>query len=366
MHGLVSGVTMTTENPAREVRHTRRSSYGSDLDAPVMTHQQARPRAHSNDNLLRGETSAVNHDEVPKLFPWRNDVLPEQIPSSAKKGVEELVEKQPSRPKSQIGFEKVIESTYAEESYSSGNVKSPYANGTSALIDMPVISPVKRTDSHIIERMEMPTVPTRIDQQRSRSPSPTSRDVFQNKIGLERQSDISENFSRLTLSEINNELYGNENSVTKRIASENPVVKPTYSHSTSRDTVNRSRDSSPIEKTNSNRSPSPTSGYGSSSTYGKGLSRDSTSSPPSAFVPQHDYLNVKNSFFSLNFSFHFDLFQARSSNSNGIDRQASSPSKINHLPSPTIGGKYSTIAALIKPHRPVSQLSTSNDNEFDN
>lgn len=191
MHGLVSGVTMTTENTVREVRHSRRSSYGSDLDAPVITHEQVRPRAHSNDNMLRGETSAVQSDEVSKLFPWRNDVLPEQIPASATKGVENLVEKQESRPKSQIGFEKIIESTYIEGSHSSAvNLQSPYSIGMSAMVDMPVISPPKRVNSHIIEPMEMPTVPTRNDQ-RSRSPSPTSRDVFPANTSRERQSDIS-------------------------------------------------------------------------------------------------------------------------------------------------------------------------------
>ena len=296
MHGLVSGVTMTTENAAREVRHSRRSSYGSDLDAPVITHQQARPRAHSNDNMLRGETSAVNHDDPLRMFPWRNDVLPEKIPPSAKNGIEDLVDKQQARPKSQIGFEKVIESTYTEEfpssAHSSVNIKSPYANGTTAILDMPLISPVKRTDSHIIEPMEMPMVPTRADQ-RSRSPSRTTRDVFQANTSRERQSDISENFSRLTLGEIASELYGHENMTTNRIVSDNPVVKPT-----SQDVSNRSRDSSPSEKIHSHRSPSPTSGYGSSSTHGKGISRDSTSSPPSAFVPQHDYLSVNDLLFS--------------------------------------------------------------------
>ena len=195
MHGLVSGVTMTTENAAREVvRHSRRSSYGSDLDAPVITHQQVRPRAHSNDNMLRGETSAVQSDEVSKLFPWRNDVLPEQIPASATKGVENLVEKQEPRPKSQIGFEKIIEAAYIEGGHSSAhssvNFQSPYSIGMSAMVDMPVISPPKRVDSYIIEPMEMPTVPTRNDQ-RSRSPSPTSRDVYPANTSRERQSDIS-------------------------------------------------------------------------------------------------------------------------------------------------------------------------------
>jgi hypothetical protein len=46
--------------------------------------------------------------------------------------------------------------------------------------------------------------------------------------------------------------------------------------------------------------------------------------------------------------------------------ERSSSSKTNNLPSPSIGGKYSTIGALIKPHRPLSQLNTSNDDELDN
>lgn len=80
----------------------------------------------------------------------------------------------------------------------------------------------------------------------------------------------------------------NGNTIMNKLASENPIFKPT----TSRENTNHSHDSSPSDKVNNNRSPSPTSGYGSSSIHGEGLSRDSTSSPPSAFVPEHDYLNV--------------------------------------------------------------------------
>jgi hypothetical protein len=182
---------MTTEQPVRETRPSRRSSYGSELDAPVITHQQARPRAHSNDNTLRGENSGVIHDELPKMFPWRNEVIPEQRSPPINHGVDNLVEKEHSRPKSQIGFEKVIQSTYSEENNSNkyvfDNEKPPYSNGTSAVINMPVISPPKR--------VEIPTVPTRNDQ-RSRTPSPTSRDVYQRKTSYERQSDISGKYSK--------------------------------------------------------------------------------------------------------------------------------------------------------------------------
>lgn len=172
---------MSTEHPIRETRHSRRSSYGSDLDAPVITHQQNRPRAHSNDNALRGENSGVIHDELPKMFPWRNDVIPEQRSPPINHGVDNLVEKQHPRPISQIGFQKVIQSTYSDENhsnkYSFDNEKSTYSNGTSAVINIPVISPSKRVET-----------PTRNDEQ---TPSPISRDVYQRTNSHERQSDIS-------------------------------------------------------------------------------------------------------------------------------------------------------------------------------
>jgi hypothetical protein len=187
---------MSTEQPVREVRQSRRSSYGSDLDAPVITHQQTRPRAHSNNNILRGETSAVSHDELPKMFPWRNDVLPEQRSPSTNQinnGVDNIVDKEYQRPISQIGFEKVIQSTYTGENdrkkYLFENEKSSYTNGTSAIIDIPVISPPKRLDSNI-QRIEMPIVPTRNDE-RSQSPSPTATDIHQRQNSREHQTDIS-------------------------------------------------------------------------------------------------------------------------------------------------------------------------------
>lgn len=330
MHGLVSGVTMTTEQPVREVRHSRRSSYGSDLDAPVITHEKARPRAHSNDNMLRSETSGVIHDELPKMFPWRNDVIPEQqSPPKTQNtnGIDHLVDQQYQRPISQIGFGKVLEATLSEQK----EITSPsHINGTSAIIDMPIISPPKRVDSHI-EPIEMPTVPTR-NNERSRSPSPVSTDIYERKNSHEHQTDISDNFARLTLNEINSRLYANENLTMNKIASENPVLKQTYSHENKQP---NSYDSSPSTNVNNYRSPSPTNNQ-----EDEIILRDS---PPSAYVPQHDYLS------------------ARSSNSNVLDRQPSSPSKTNNLPSPLIGGKYSTISALIKPHRPLSQLNSPLD-----
>ena len=208
---MVSGVTMTTEQPAREVRHSRRSSYGSDLDAPVITHENPRPRAHSNDNMLRGETSAIHHDELPKMFPWRNDVLPEQHSPPTNNGLDTIVDKQHPRPASQIGFERVIETTISERNsrqsaYSRENSrdehvfqngKTTHSNGTTAIIDMPVISPPvmkvrkhKRLDSKI-NHIEMPTLPTRNDDRSRSLLSPTTPDVYRRQSSRERQSDIS-------------------------------------------------------------------------------------------------------------------------------------------------------------------------------
>ena len=341
---------MTTEQPARENRPARRSSYGSDLAAPQ---QQVRQRAHSNDNALRAETSAITNDEVPKMFPWRNDVLPEQpLNQDAEK----------SRPISQIGFEKLVESTKSDEQ------TTVYPHATSALLDMPVISPPKRTNSTTIERLEMPTVI--LDHKpRSRSPSPVDSDVFQRQVTQEQSADISgnyffvlqtkrkiklnfvlsffqiENFARLTLGEINSYLYANEDLTTAKLVSETPIIDQTSSNDNTPH-AHHSRDSSPSVKENNSRSTSPTSGYNSSSAHVDRISRDSTASPPSAFVPEHKYLIVSRA--CLHFIRSYLIF---------LKAQDSSP-KTNNLPSPTIGGKYSTIAALIKPHRPVSQIGT--------
>jgi hypothetical protein len=104
----------------------------------------------------------------------------------------------------------------------------------------------------------------------------------------------------LTLNDKQHEMNQN-NFGANKITSENPLLKQTYSHSTSYEDKHissnsqrertQSRDSSPSATANGYRSPSPTSDYASSSAHGDGALRDSTS-PPSAYVPQHDYLNV--------------------------------------------------------------------------
>ncbi|CAF3437594.1 unnamed protein product [Rotaria sp. Silwood1] len=435
VHGLAHGVTMTTETPARENRPSRRSSYGSDLDAPIIAHQQIRQRAHSNDNILLGEHSAILNDELPKMFPWRNEVLPEQHSPPIKTERDHSADKNYQRPISQIGFQRVIETSNSGNNYRQSTIsreddrtksvfddeKTYYANRTSAIIDMPVVSPPKRSDS-TSERIEMPITPTKSNE-RIRSSSPLSTDTYRRQSSREHQMDISDNFSRLTISEnqhdTSNEKYSNDNKTTNVITAGNPLLKPTYSHSSSyenkqttntnnfyreqshshdysnddkttnvitsenpllkptyshsssyenKQTTNtnyfypeqsHSRDSSPSVNVNSNRSPSPTSGYASSSVHGEGKLRDSTS-PSSVNMPQYDYLN------------------ARPSNTNVVDRRPT-PTQQNertsalhefvsktNLPMSTGGDKYSTISALVQPFRPLSQSNYSRNDDFDN
>ena len=329
-----------------EVRHSRRSSYGSDLDAPVISHEQTRPRAHSNDQMLRGEHSAIQHDELPAMFPWRNDVLPEQRPLPSKKeshGLEHLVDKHQPRPLSQIGFEKVIESARGHignhdqhrlsshkgdskhDQFASENDKLPYGNGSSTILNLPAHSPLQLSDSKY-DFIGMPALPNRVAD---RSPSPTTSPTRTN-FNRERPSDIAgkesasiltfvlplsvlslslrtDNFSRLTIAESQHDSHSPKHSsekIASVIASENPLVKHDHSSSSEHKSVtetwnttnfdreaHHSCESSPSAVVHGNPISSPTSGYASSSAHSDGISRDSTS-PPSAHVPQHDYLNV--------------------------------------------------------------------------
>jgi len=397
VHGLISGVTMSTEQVTREVRHSRRSSYGSDLDAPVITHQTSRPRAHSNDNILRGETSAVQNDEVPKMFPWRNDVIPERrspsptsspVASTKKSDLELLIEKnRQEKTTNPLGFGRVIEtnvrdehqqlnrkeSTYTGEQdrqkYIIEGEKISYAHSTAAFANVPVVSPPKPpTESHV-GRIEIPTLPPT-------SPSPPSPKPFepvrrQNSSGT--PIDITDNFSRLTLNDKVKRQDSNGH-ITSTIASENPLAKQTYSHSSSYETSHfttttgtaHSRDSSPSSNsTHNQRTASSTSGYASSHVISEGNPRHSTSPSPLAFVAQHDYLNTDRS---------------PTRNSQTIEHRPSSPrtnertssalhefaSKTNHLSgnfSPSNPGKYSTLGALVQPLRPASR-DFSDDDDF--
>jgi hypothetical protein len=344
---------MSTENSTREARHARRSSYGSDLDAPVIAHQPSRQRAHSNDNLLRGEHSAIKHDECSKMFPWRNDVLPDRSspsppsPNNAERTLEQLIDKShQKRPTSQIGFERIIEthdkqptsdrehrqSVYTGEDdrqkYISQGETLSYGNGTSPMINMCVVSPPKHIDSHIAH-VEIPE-PVLITAEKSPSPlsstttSPKqpSNDISGNRwiatfdttlLTLDRCISLFiDNFSRLTLNDKHNnhvnaiERQHSNDVSTKTMPLTNPLVTKTSAHTVAYETnhfsvistgnesthdIHRSRDSSPSTTTSNHRTSSATSGYASSNVPSEEVTRRSVS-PPSAYVPQHDYLNV--------------------------------------------------------------------------
>ena len=192
VHGLANGVTMTTENSSRVIRHSRRSSYGSDLDTPIINHQIPRPRAHSNDNLLHGEHSAFHNDELPKLFPWRNDYLPEEnsLPrNNMNTERDNINDRFSQRSTSPIGFQKLVETNdnYYHRSSSDNsnndrhqttfdNNRTSHGTGVSALVEIPVISIPKRSDS-TIEQIDIPIIRTRNDDQ-IRSSTPTVTDNY--------------------------------------------------------------------------------------------------------------------------------------------------------------------------------------------
>lgn len=68
---------MSTERNAHESRPTRRSSFGSDLDTPVVTYQPTRYRAHSTENLLADDRQSTgrtsNAVDIPIVIESRRD-----------------------------------------------------------------------------------------------------------------------------------------------------------------------------------------------------------------------------------------------------------------------------------------------------
>ena len=196
---------MTTEYPVREIRHSRRSSYGNDLDTPVIRHQPTRQRAYSNDNTLCDEHSAVYNDELPKIFPWRNNVIPQKYSSTTNNNNSELdhsVNSHYQRPNSQIGFQRVIGSTDSDNNYHQStnstnddqnknvldNEKGSFDGGISAIVDIPVISSLERSNS-TIEQINIPILPTRNDEP-IRSSSTISTDTYQRQTSHEYHVDI--------------------------------------------------------------------------------------------------------------------------------------------------------------------------------
>ncbi|CAF0852103.1 unnamed protein product [Adineta steineri] len=326
-HGLISGVTMSTEHTTTHQTYTsRRSSVGNDLDStPAPTFQQTRQRANSSENLFRDDYNPTKNDQFSQKYPRPIDVSYEQTSTSNKKnnGVDILVDTKYQRPSSPtgfakpvdtkyqpptspIGFEKIVDIKYQRPSspigfgrpvdtninnnqqrpsqteddrrkYSYDGDRISYGSGASAMVDIPIVVQTKRPDT-TIDRMELPINPAR-DNERSRSPSITSNDSYQ------RQSNLSDDYSRLHINEDkNNQKYTNDNSMNT-IASKNPLSTQNYYHSSSTSSYEskyrgstsntnnyereqfRSRESSPSAVApNRYQSSSPTTGYSSSST----------------------------------------------------------------------------------------------------
>ena len=196
---------MTTEHPVHVIRHSRRSSYGNDLDTPVIKHEPTRQRAHSNDNILRGEHSAVYNDELPKVFPWRNDFIPENYSSTTNNSNSKLDHNDNShyhRPTSQIGFQRHIGSTDSDNNYHQStnstnddqnkdvfdDEKGPFGGGISAIVDIPVISTPERSNS-TIDQINIPILST--NDELIQSSSTTSTGTYQRQTSREYHIDTS-------------------------------------------------------------------------------------------------------------------------------------------------------------------------------
>jgi len=193
---------MSTEHPVtREDRNSRRSSYGSDLDAPGITNQQKLQRAYSNENNFRDEYVPKHNDDSPKKSPQRQNIISEQYSPSNKKndGINSIVD---TKYQSTSSPTKAIESntntnrhrsTYVEEDdrnkYVYEGEKLSYGSGASAIVEIPVVSHTKRSDS-TGNRYEIPIESTR-DNQRSQNPSVTSIDPYRRQSSREPQTNFT-------------------------------------------------------------------------------------------------------------------------------------------------------------------------------
>ncbi|CAF0760175.1 unnamed protein product [Adineta steineri] len=411
-HGLISGVTMSTEHTTtRQTYTSRRSSVGNDLDTtPSSTFQQTRQRANSSENLFRDDYNPTKNDQFSQKYPRPVDVSYEQTSTSNKKnnGVDILVDTKYQRPSSPtgfakpvdtkyqpptspIGFEKIVDTKYQRPSspigfgrpvdttinnnqqrpsqteddrrkYSYDGDRISYGSGASAMVDIPIVVQTKRSDT-TIDRMELPVNPIR-DNERSRSPSITSNDSYQ------RQSNLSDDYSRLHINEDkNNQKYSNDNSMNT-IPSKNPLSTQNYYHSSSTSSYEskyrgstsntnnyereqfRSRESSPSAVApNRYQSSSPTTGYSSSSTTIRTYPVETT-----PYKPQHEYFNTQIS---------TDLDERRPSSTSSQNTSRVSTGLTDFVAKTNIAGhstgnNFSALGALITKPRHQS------DDDFDN
>lgn len=329
-HGLISGVSVSTETHVREQRTARRSSFGSDLDAPIINYQESRYRANSSDNLLREDYDKPIRRESNQQPSRTIEVKYESQTSTIRKPSEGIVVvdttfRRPSSPirvernTNENNFKPIPNRTDDRTRRSSQSDDLSPSRGTSAFVEIPVVIHPRR-DQSILGQIDLPTAPLRdnqSDRSRSASPSTVSNNSFQRQNSRNDDKSMTDSYSRFTA---NDSIFSttprspsNTAGIVK-IAPENPLISDSYhqsstssatyerkyqSSTSSSSTYNReairSRDSSPVNSIIARRSPSPTGSYNSSSTmrtsttsYREG-NKDISSSPTSAFTVRPEY-----------------------------------------------------------------------------
>ena len=201
-HGLISGVTMSTEKTSHETRYTRRSSFGNDLDAPMSPFQPPR-RSNSSENLLHdSHYGGTSKTDTASRSSRHIEIAPAQHASSVgkSKGSSTFVDTPHQRPSSPVRFEPTTKENHQRYShmddsdrqkYITHGEKMSYSHATAALTQMPIVVPPKQSNG-ALDRMEMPTMPSRDTQRdRNRSPSPSpsqsSMDSYRRQNSSERQ-----------------------------------------------------------------------------------------------------------------------------------------------------------------------------------
>ncbi|UJR25356.1 hypothetical protein I4U23_006706 [Adineta vaga] len=377
-HGLISGVTMSTEQTSTyENRYGRRPSYGNDLDRSTETFQQTRQRSNSSENVFRDNSSSTPTNQR------YSNTSREHISTGnqRKNSVDNLVDSKYRRSPSPTGFRIPVEyktndsqPTKSTEDndrrkYSYDGEKLSYGNNkTSALVDIPVVVQSKRTDS-TIDRMETPINPIQDNQRdRSRSPSITSNDSYQ------RQSNLSDNYSRLSIDEDKINRKYSTDSPMNTIVTENPVSNRNYYHSSSTSSYETKYRSSNSNTNNYEReqrsreaSPTPIGGYISSSSTASTTRTQRVNDTPKdyteGYTPQHEYMNTQTSS-----NFNERRSPSPSNNTRPISSINDFISKTNIVGNTTsTGNQLSALGALI-PNSRRRNFNDDNDDDdgFDN
>lgn len=396
-HGLISGVTMSTEKAT-----VRRPSYGNDLDSTGTTYQPIRQRTSSNDNLTYDDQRFNRNSQSPTKYSQHTDHSPS--PSASRKssdGVNAVVDthyQRPSSPSTSRTTSSVVNavvdtkyqrspspsavnksntndqrhrSTYIEEDDRSKYVydgeKLSYGNGTSAVVNIPIISQTKQSNTST-GGYDIPIERTG-SYQRSGSRSP-SNDSYRRQNSRERQIDVADDYARMSVNEDRARKYSNDFNINA-LPSENSSTTRAYQTSSqtrystasvNSNSPNReqyySRESSPISTINRYQSSSPTTtGYVSSSTK-----RTTTTTYQSSVSPSKTY--------TTQYEHHSS---GPITNANSISRRSPSPissdrtasgltdfiSKTNlagNIPSSSTT-QTSTLGALANGFRPISHAN---------